>query len=291
MTAEEKYHANELECLALVWALNKLHHHVYGRSVVITTDSNVHRWLAQKRDLTGKFARWIITLQEYSLDIHNLSGTANLVADALSRAPGPPEETDPTERTLIGAVQFETNSPRQLALLQYTDHDIRRLVLELQGFEDCQENGAGGRQFIIHNGILYKKKRDAGHPYFLVLPSILRRDLLMEYHDSPNGGHAGIERTYARLRQRYWWKRMRETVKAYVSSCEFCQAFKPRVGYPSGKLCPIKPSKQPFETMGIDHLGSFHVSRTHNVYIIVCIDYLTRWIEARAVSDTSTEFI
>ncbi|KZR96384.1 Uncharacterized protein APZ42_009303, partial [Daphnia magna] len=43
--SEEKYHANELECLALVWALNKLRHFVYGRRVEVKTDSNA-LWFA-----------------------------------------------------------------------------------------------------------------------------------------------------------------------------------------------------------------------------------------------------
>ena len=289
--AEEKYHVNELECLALVWALTKLRHHVYGRTLVVKTDSSVLRWLSQKRDISGKFARWIVTLQEYSLDIHHLSGTANVVADALSRAPtGFPEETDPADRVL-GVIQPAGCSPRQLALLQHADSDVRYWVLKLQGFNDGQEGNEVEDQFILHAGILYKKSRKPGRPHLLVVPSILRRDLLMECHDSPNGGHSGVEKTYARLSQRYWWRRMKKTVKAYVSSCEFCQPFKSRVGFPPGKLCPIKPPRQPFEVLGIDHLGPFHLSKARNAYLIVCIDYLTRWIEVQPVPDTSTEFI
>ncbi len=132
--AEEKYHVNELECLALVWSLNKPRQHIYGRTMVVKTDSSVLRWLIQKKDVNGKFARWILTLQEYLLDVKHISGSANSVADALSRAPvGPAEETDPTENVLA-ALQPAGYSSREIALLQHADENIRHIVLVLQGY-------------------------------------------------------------------------------------------------------------------------------------------------------------
>ncbi len=211
---------------------------------MVKTDSSVLRWLSQKRDLTGKFARWIITLQEYSLDIQHLSGKANLVADAFSRAPvGLPEKNDPAER-ILGVIQPSGCSSRQLALLQHSDHDIKAIVLKLQEFDSGPD--VNSDLFMLHNGILYRKNEKPGRPHVLVVPSILRRDLLVECHDSPNGGHHGVEKTLARLSQRYWWKRMKKTVQAYVASCEFCQPFKARIGFLPGKLCPIRPPKAPF---------------------------------------------
>jgi len=44
-TAESNYHSNELECLALVWALTKLRHYLYGQMFRVKTDNNVVRWL------------------------------------------------------------------------------------------------------------------------------------------------------------------------------------------------------------------------------------------------------
>jgi hypothetical protein len=42
--------------------------------------------LFKKKDVNGKFARWILTLQEYSIDIQHILGTANVVANAQFRA-------------------------------------------------------------------------------------------------------------------------------------------------------------------------------------------------------------
>ena len=202
--AEEKYHANELVCLALVWALNKLRHHIYGRPMVVKTDSNVLRWLIQKKDVSGKFARWILTLQEYMLDVQHIRGSANTVADDLSRSPvGPVEETNSTEHVLA-ALQPAGYSSREIALLQHADDSIRNIVLALQGYRE--ENLPDKESFLFYKGVLFKKNAKRGRPHLLVTPSILRKDVLSECHDTPTGGYHGREKTMARVAERYWWK-------------------------------------------------------------------------------------
>ena len=62
--AETRYPANELECLVVVWALKKLRPYVYGRRFMVQTDTSAIRWMMSKKELTGKFARWILSLQE-----------------------------------------------------------------------------------------------------------------------------------------------------------------------------------------------------------------------------------
>lgn len=82
--AETNYHSNELECLALVWAVSKFRHYLYGQSFRVKTDNNVVRWLAHKRDIRGKLARWILQLQEFDFSIEHQKSTENRVADDLS---------------------------------------------------------------------------------------------------------------------------------------------------------------------------------------------------------------
>lgn len=43
--AESKYHANEQECLAVMWALKKLRPYVYGQRFSVCADSSAARWL------------------------------------------------------------------------------------------------------------------------------------------------------------------------------------------------------------------------------------------------------
>lgn len=136
---------------------------MYGRPPTAKTDSSVLRWLSQKKELSGRLARWIITLQEYSIDIKHLSGTANVLADALSRAPvGAAELTDPADQLLCG-IQAGEYSPRQLALLQHADPDIRQIVLLLQGYgAEKSIPVTRSANFILHEGVLHMKNVKLG---------------------------------------------------------------------------------------------------------------------------------
>ena len=41
--------------------------------------------------------------------------------------------------------------------------------------------------------------------------------------------------------------------------------------------------------VGLDHLGPFPMSKHGNRYLIVAVDYLTKWVEAKAVPSQKAE--
>ena len=81
-------------------------------------------------------------------------------------------------------------------------------------------------------GILYQKwlHRDGiGHTKLqLLVPKVLRQEVLNQCHNSIYSGHQGIHKTTLRIKQSYHWYRMREDVKLhitrclYVTRCLFC---------------------------------------------------------------------
>jgi hypothetical protein len=81
---------------------------------------------------------------------------------------------------------------------------------------------------------------------------------------------------------------MYETIKQYIKTCDNCQ----RRGGPSRKeqLIPITV-RQPFYRIGIDVKGPLPITSKNNRYLIVAMDYLTKWPEAIAVPDCKAETI
>jgi hypothetical protein len=155
--------------------------------------------LLKKKDVNGKFAWWILTLQEYSIDIQHSRGTANVVADALSRAPVDTEvRSEPTE-SVVATIQSGGYGTKEIGLLQHADDDIRQIVLVLQGFTK-DSSTQWNFKFTLFKGVLYKKNPGSGRSLLLVVPSIMRRDIVEECHDSADGGHRGVEKTLARIR-------------------------------------------------------------------------------------------
>ena len=106
--------------------------------------------------------------------------------------------------------------------------------------------------------------------------------ILFNLHKSPIGAHQGIENTYQKFKERYYWPGMRNAVKHYIKGCDECQ----RRGQPSRKepLIPIKIG-EPFHRVGIDIKGPLPITKEKNRYIIVAMDYLTKWPEAKATPE------
>ena len=84
--AKRNYSTTELECYAVVWAVEKFHHYLDGKGFKVITDHYALKWL-EKNALKGRRARWILRLQPYFgyMKIIHKEGRKHKNADALSR--------------------------------------------------------------------------------------------------------------------------------------------------------------------------------------------------------------
>ena len=282
--AEVKYHSNELECLALVWALKKFRCYLYGRPFIVRTDNSAVKWLWSKKELTGKFSRWILSLQEYDFKIEHVKGKNNVVADVLSRNLEP-AGTSATEHRVSCVLKSDGYTAKELAYLQQIDKELRPITKRVLADKKDPD-------FAVRKGVVYKRsKSKTGRKLLLMVPSILRRDLISNCHDEPQASHLGVEKTLARVVENYWWPRMESSVRAYVLSCTHCQFHNVPPGAPVGLLNPIPPPARPFDTIGIDHQGPLLQTPSGNFHVLFAIDYLTKWVEAVPVPTTATSYV
>lgn len=109
-----------------------------------------------------------------------------------------------------------------------------------------------------------------------------RLDIIRGLHESL--GHFGITRTYNLVKERYYWQGMYEQVLMYVKYCQICQQ-RTATACKTVEYTPVAVHGA-FHTVGIDITGPFTSPRTREKkYIIVCIDYLTKWVEAQIIPD------
>ena len=85
--------------------------------------------------------------------------------------------------------------------------------------------------------------------------------------------HRGTESTYQKISERFFWHGMIDDVKYYIKTCRNCQQ--------QGKI-PNEVMKQ----ISVDLCNLPEVDGI--THLIVCIDYFSKWSEAKAVKDKST---
>lgn len=76
-----------LECLAVVFAIDKFRGYVEGTNFTIITDHHSLKWLHNLKNPTPRLARWVLQLQQYEFNIEHRKGASHHVPDALSRGP------------------------------------------------------------------------------------------------------------------------------------------------------------------------------------------------------------
>jgi hypothetical protein len=83
---------------------------------------------------------------------------------------------------------------------------------------------------------------------------------------------------------------MRRDVTNYVRACILCQQYKPNNQKPGGLMKPVIVS-EPWHTVGIDITGPLPTTRRGNRFILVVVDYFTKWVELFPLQSTKATTI
>ena len=138
---------------------------------------------------------------------------------------------------------------------------------------------------ILQDGLVYRRNfHDAGEATVLLLPKSLRKDVMKLLHNDISAGHLGINRTVARIKNRFDWPTLRLDVENWCRACTECQRAKNVTKKPRAKL-QVSKVGAPMERVGIDILGPLTKTRHGNRYVLVISDYFTRWTEAFAMQN------
>ena len=80
---------------------------------------------------------------------------------------------------------------------------------------------------MVVNGLLcLAEKSETTLITKIIPPRHLRQELLIKYHEGIGGGHLGFEKTFVKLKERFYWPRMKEEAKLACANCVRCGARK-----------------------------------------------------------------
>ncbi|CAB0032516.1 unnamed protein product [Trichogramma brassicae] len=131
---EEKYHCNEQECLAVVWAIKRFRPYLEDRPFILRTDSRTVTWLNRFKGTRDKLMRWALLLQEFQFTLEHCPGRHNELPDHLSRNPceETPEDLGDTERILPPTPKVVEEEEQGPCIGQAATVDLRDMIHDAQ---------------------------------------------------------------------------------------------------------------------------------------------------------------
>lgn len=299
--AERNYCVTRRELLAVVVSVEHFRHYLLGREFIIRTDHASLKWLINFKNPEDQLARWLEILFQYNFKIMHRPGQNHGNADALSRRPcscgycnklnkkSEDSETKFVFRTIINSnddfdwFKCQNEDPVIKILLQFKQKN------SLPDWSSVSHLESSFKIYLLHwDSLLIKDnllQRRWESPdgskiiWQIVVPSKKISDILSEAHNSPSGGHFGINKTLSKIRERFYWATCKFDVEIWCKKCKICFS----------KRGPQKRSKaelqvynvgSPFERIALDILGPFSKTSSGNRFLLVVTDYFTRWPEA-----------
>lgn len=260
--AERNYATYEKEILSIVHALRTWRHYVEGVPVAVYTDHSSLKYFLEQSTLSRRQVRWLEFLQGFGSDltIQYLNGKSNVVADALSRRP------DLAINAITGTVEVDPSWFQQVMAGYQQDETCRRILKgEINNADD----------FVIEDGLIFKLVASTKKLYIPAVDA-LRTKIIAANHDTVSAGHCGMDRTYELIARFYYWPKMKELIRTYVSTCVHCQQNKASNQKPGGLLHPLPIPGKRWEHVTMDLITQLPATQAGYDAIVTFVDKLSK---------------
>ncbi|XP_062151978.1 uncharacterized protein LOC133860372 [Alnus glutinosa] len=141
-------------------------------------------------------------------------------------------------------------------------------------------------RFCLLGEVLYK--RGYSEPLLKCLPKTEADYVLKEIHEGVYGNHSGGRMLAQKtVRAGYYWPTISKDSALLVKHCDKCQRFSRIMKTSPEKLTPLT-SPWPFVKWGVDIVGPMPVGKGSRKFLVVAVDYFTKWAEAKALATITT---
>lgn len=246
----------------------------------VATNSNMIKYLAKTKGLIASFKQFSIV---------NIPRTRNQMADVLSK---------------LATVAFN-HLTKEVLVEVLTERSIEKVkvntVVEEEGANwmtpiiRCLEEGIWPEdkneartlrmkinQYVMIERVLFKKSYLV--PMLRCVGPLQANYVIREIHMGACGMHSEPRMVVAKaMRQGYYWSTMHRDAREEIRKCDSCQIYAKIPRLPKTPMTSIM-APWPFYQWGRDILGPLPQSAGKAKYVIVAIDYFTKWIEAKPLT-------
>ncbi|GKC12942.1 reverse transcriptase domain-containing protein [Tanacetum coccineum] len=243
--AQIHYTTTEKEMLSIMYAFEKFRPYLVLSKSVVYTDHSALKYLLSKQDAKPRLLRWVLLLQEFDITIRDKK-----------RNKSTPWFSD------------------------FTNFYAGNFIVKGMSSQQKKKFFKDVKHYFWDDPYLFRTCAD----------QIIRRcvhgqealEILKACHEGPTGGHHSANLTAQKVFDAgFFWPTIYRDAHSMIKSCDTCQRqgkISQRDEMPQNaiQVCEI------FDVWGIDFMGPFPSSHG-NKYILVAIDYLSKWVEAKAL--------
>ncbi|CAG2184532.1 unnamed protein product [Mytilus edulis] len=175
--------------------------------------------------------------------------------------------------------QLQVNDPQFGNIFRYLENGdlpqsqklARKVLLESGDFSLFDD-------LLFHTRVARSKRTQQFCQYQLALPEIAVKTIISLYHDSPLGGHGGIQHTVDLIREHYYFSNLAGKVSDFIKSCHACQCRKMTTRKTKAGIVAFQTPIRPFQVWEIDLFGPVPVSKSGNSYVCTAVDMFSKFI-------------
>ena len=309
---ESDYSTTQLECLAVVWAVENFAPFLWGKRFSLITDHSalVSLFRMEVTALKGQMARWVLRLSPFDFQVFHRAGQQNAAADALSRShhDGAPYFVMPTPPFVHAS---DMHTPQQVKVLEQSQQVLSIMdpdfAAKLREAQDREPLWREAKQWLkipesdrpppknalladllktasLEDDILKVEGVDKSR--VTLLPYEYRLPVILQAHDF---GHSSCDKTRKAVQASFYWYEMKKDIDDVVKHCPTCAQGKARQPTRQGAPGSLPKARGPNALLAMDHIGPFPKSKRGNTHVLVVEDLFTRWCTAIPVPDTGAE--
>nr|GEZ38914.1 reverse transcriptase domain-containing protein [Tanacetum cinerariifolium] len=217
--------------------------------------------------------KWSIMLGEHNITYRpRTSVKGQILADFLIEMPGDASQAVPAAATQEEPWTLFTDGSSCVdgsGILPGDEKEARKIRLK-------------ARQYELMERVLYK--RSFLTPWLRCVGPLQANYVMREIHEGSCSMHAGSRAVVAKaMRIGYYWPTMHKDALDMIRKCSDFQVHRLVARHPQQSLTPIT-APWLFYKWGIDIVGPFSEGPGKVKFLIVAMDYFTKWIEAKAVA-------